>query len=135
MNEQLGLLEQTLEDVILDLAEACGGIKKVACELRPQMEDPEDARRWFSKCVDTTRREQFQPRDLQLLLRIGRRHGVHTLAAFLMRDAAYEPPRPMDLQKEAVRTQQSVDQLMEHMRRQLSELDRVRSVVSVAASA
>lgn len=27
MTEQLGLLEQTLEDVILDLAEGCGGIK------------------------------------------------------------------------------------------------------------
>jgi len=132
MNEQLGLLEQTLEEVILGLAEGCGGIKKVACELRPQLEDPEDAHRWFLKCVDTSRREQFQPRDLQLLLRIGRRHGVHALAAFLLRDAAYEPPRPMDLQKEAVKTQQSVDQLMNQMQRQLSELNRVRSVVEPA---
>lgn len=109
-------------------------IKKVACELRPQLEDPEDARRWFSKCVDTTRREQFQPRDLQLLLRIGRRHGIHTLADFLMRDAAYEPPRPMDLAKEAVQTAQTVDKLMAGMRAQLGELERVRGVIGAAAN-
>jgi hypothetical protein len=38
----------------------------------------------------------------------------------------------MDLQKEAVKTQQSVDQLMNQMQRQLSELNRVRSVVEPA---
>jgi hypothetical protein len=122
MTDAPPLVVEDLDDAIAQTIKALGGFKRVGAQLRPDME-PRAAGRWLSDACNPREREVLKPSQLAWLRRHARAAGVHTLAAFELRDAGYAPPVPVEPQdeyaqlqrvfSESVRTQQSLVERME----------------------
>lgn len=69
------------------LAHQVGGIKGLACQLRPEIDDePEKAHRWLLDALNPDRPHEIHPAQ------IGRENGCHVIAAFLLERMGYQPP-------------------------------------------
>lgn len=130
--DQKQLWDETLETAVDALAEAVGGTKQLAHELRPSME-PEDAARWLATCFNKTRRERLSAEDLMRLMKIGRRVGCHVVTAFLAYDAGYEAPKPRELAREIERTAQDVASLQAQILRSFQQLQNLQSLLNPSA--
>jgi hypothetical protein len=78
-------IEQAMDAVIV----ACGGRKKIACEMWPD-KPARDAHNLIDACLNPERREKFSPSQLLFLMKKGRDVGCHALAVFIAQDAGYE---------------------------------------------
>lgn len=114
---------QALVDVV--------GPKAIGAALWPKV-DPADAARQVQHCLNPNRRERFSDEDLLVMLKVGRKHNCHVLAAHLMREAGYEEPRPLDLQAEAERVSQDVEALHERARKRMEQFARITEILKVA---
>ncbi|KZT13741.1 MAG: hypothetical protein V4843_02815 [Pseudomonadota bacterium] len=98
MNDPL-LYEDEL-DAAKDAVKALGGAKKVGPLIWPD-KAPETAARHLLDCLNGSRAERLSPSQLLLLMRLAREVGFHGLTAYLLREAGYAPPVPVEPQTEA----------------------------------
>ncbi|MBV5337558.1 MAG: hypothetical protein J0653_06325, partial [Deltaproteobacteria bacterium] len=73
---QSALFHESLTDALRDVVQALGGTKKVGQMIRPE-KTVEDAQRWINDCLNTDRREKFDPEQVFWLLKEGRKIGCH----------------------------------------------------------
>nr|WP_296021303.1 hypothetical protein [uncultured Acidovorax sp.] len=98
MNDPL-LYEDEL-DAARDAVKHLGGAKKVGPLIWPD-KAPETAARYLLDCLNGSRAERLSPSQLLLLMRKAREVGFHGLAGYLLREAGYAPPVPVEPQTEA----------------------------------
>ncbi len=98
------LFHETITDALRELVQALGGFKAVGAKMRPE-KSPDEAARWVSDCLNSDRREEFKPDQVLWLLRAGREIGCHAAANYLMREAGYADPVPVEPEDERTRLQ------------------------------
>src|SRR5699024_10365336 len=104
MNPQIPLFYDTYEDAVRDAVMALGGMKKTGNLLWPAM-SADDAGRKLAHCLNTDKREKLDLGELRLIRSAARKAGIHTLAAYEMRDAGYADPQPVAPEDEAAQLQ------------------------------
>lgn len=93
--EQAPLFIEDLADAIRHLAHQVGGLKALACMLRPELDDePEKAHRWLLDCLNPDRPHELHSAHILRAGQIGRDAGCHVIAAFLADRMGYQPPQP-----------------------------------------
>jgi len=112
------------EDVIAALGHviaALGGPKRVGAELYPTLSVDAAGRR-VSDCLNNDRAQEFHATDIVWILKHGRQKGVHSAMAFILDEAGYEAPKPLEpedeaakLQREFIAAQQQMAQMMKRM--------------------
>lgn len=119
--QQEPLFCEDLNEALRATVQAMGGPKKVAYELWPTL-GVEGAASRMRDCLNPDRRQELDPLDLLALMKMARSHGVHTLAAHLMREAGYADPQPVEpedqraeLQREFVTMGKRMEQLMRQL--------------------
>ncbi|WP_293373590.1 hypothetical protein [Nevskia sp.] len=118
---------ETWADAVRALIEACGGPKRVGCELRPDL-PADDAGEWLLKTLKSNRREVMSAPQLLTLLAIGRRHNCDLLMAFVADQAGYHEPKPIDLANETARVTEHMSQVMAQMSREMERLQRLQEL-------
>lgn len=99
------LFHESINDALQAAVAALGGPKVVGAKMRPEL-PVDQAAGWVRDCVNAGRRERFHPEHVQMLLRECRRIGYHGLAAFMMRDANYQDPIPVEVEDAMQKLQQ-----------------------------
>lgn len=101
---QQNLWHDTPEQALRSAVDALGGFKRVGSEIWPAL--PADAAgRKLSQCLDDDRPEKLSLSELCMVLRMARTKGIHVAAAFLMTDAGYADPVPVDPETEKEKLQ------------------------------
>src|SRR5690349_4432059 len=101
---QQELWHDRFEDALRTVVDACGGPKKVADRLWPNL-PLADAARKLLHCLDPERAEKLTPNEIQLLLQWGREVNCHAAMVYLSRECGYEPPVPSDPETEQAKLQ------------------------------
>lgn len=126
MNDPL-LYEDEL-DAARDAVKALGGPKKVGQIFWPE-KSPEAASRSLSDCLNSSRAERFSPSQLLLLMRLAREVGFHGLTAYLLREAGYAPPVPVEPQSEAEVLTRRMEALVGEFSALTNRLERINGAV------
>lgn len=98
------LFHESLADALREVVQALGGTKAVGAMLRPER-GADAAGRWVADCINAERAENFHPEHVLFLLRAGRAAGCHAAANYLMREAGYADPIPVEPEDELARAQ------------------------------
>lgn len=125
--DQQSLWHDSPEEALRSLVDALGGPKRVGAELMGPGKRLEEARRLVLHWCDESRPEKPGMGELLWLLARGRQEGCHTFAAFLMREAGYADPMPVEpederarLMREYVRATRSLEAISRRMDRAVS---------------
>lgn len=119
-------IEQAMDAVIV----ACGGRKKLACELWPD-KPQRDAHNLIDACLNPDRREKFSPTQVLFLMKRGREVGCHALATFIAQEAGYEIT-PVVREEERDRLADSILEASRTLERLIQAADRLPGVRRVA---
>lgn len=98
------LFHESIIDALREVVQALGGYKTVGAKMRPE-KTADEAGRWLADCLNSDRREHFDPEQVVWLLRAGRAAGVHGAANYLMRESGYADPTPVEPEDERARLQ------------------------------
>lgn len=126
MNQQ-SLWIDTWTDAVKALVDACGGPKRVGEYLRPDL-PADDAGEWLLKTLKSNRREVMSAPQLIQLLMLGRRHSCDVLAAFVLDQAGYEPPKVLKLETEAQRVSAELAVVMDRVSREFQRFNRLQAL-------
>ena len=123
MNESL-LYEDEL-DAARDAVKHLGGAKRVGPLIWPD-KSPEAASRHLHDCLNAGRAERLSPSQLLLLMRLAREAGFHGLTAYLLREAGYAPPVPVQPQTEAEVLARRIEAILGEASSLTSRLERIK---------
>ncbi|GKS96931.1 hypothetical protein [Acidovorax sp. SUPP2825] len=122
-------MDSLLYEDELDAARAAvthlGGAKRVGPQIWPD-KTPETAARYLHDCLNQGRAERLSPSQLLMLMRLAREAGFHGLAAYMLREAGYAPPVPVQPQTEAELLTRRMESIMGEASRLVERLERVR---------
>lgn len=121
------LLYEDELDAARDAVKHLGGAKKVGPAMWPDKQ-PETAARHLLDCLNGARAERLSPSQLLMLMRMARAVGFHGLAGYMMREAGYAPPVPVNHETEATVLTRQVDALMGQASALVARLERLRGV-------
>lgn len=128
------LFHESITDALREVVQALGGFKKVGASMR-QDRTPDEAARWVADCLNTDRREHFDPDQVLWLLREGRRVGCHAAATYLMREAGYADPLPIEpedekarLEREFIAAAKTVSGIADRLARPLNQAEALRRI-------
>lgn len=124
MNQQ-ALWHDSPEEALRALIDALGGPKAVGHMLMPE-KSMDDARRAVLKWCDAERHDKPSLDQLLLLMRKDREAGCHVFAAFLLSQAGYEEPRPVEPKDEAAELQRAFIRSVAEQKALLERLQRVQ---------
>jgi hypothetical protein len=124
MSAQPELFHETFIDAIREVIEALGGAKKIGPQMRPE-KSTDAAARWVLDCLNPDRDHRFDPDQVRWLLREGRRIGCHSAARFLMREAGYADPVPIEPDDERAKLQRDFIDAVSVVNAIAKRLDRV----------
>ena len=119
---QPSLFHEDIWQALNDCVRALGGAKAVGHVLRPEM-DPRDAGKWLLDCLNTDRKEKLCLEQVLLILREARKINCHAGAAFIMRDAGYAEPQPVEPEDERAALQRSFVESVKLQRQLLARLE------------
>ena len=102
------LFHETLLDALREVVHVLGGTKAVGAKMRPE-KGADTAGKWVSDCLNADRAERFDPEQVLYLLRAGRAAGCHAAANYLMREAGYADPTPVEPEDERARAQRDFE--------------------------
>lgn len=101
---QLSLMHESLNDALREAVQALGGSKKLGTMMWPEL--PLDhASNKVRDCLNPDRRERFNPDQVLMIMRLARQAGSHALANYIMREAGYADPLPVEPEDEIARMQ------------------------------
>lgn len=101
---QLALMHESMNDSLREAVQALGGTKKVGALMWPEL--PIDhASTKVRDCLNCERRERFNPEQVLMIMRMARQIGCHAVAAYMMREAGYADPLPVDPEDEIAKMQ------------------------------
>lgn len=122
MAESFPLFHESIRDALRSGVAFLGGVKVVACQLRPQME-PDRAARWLANALDDSRPEKLEVEDIFWILRECRKKGYHAPAEYIGSDIGYQvtPVEPEDeyaaLQRQFIESTNAQRTILERMER------------------
>lgn len=91
--EQAPLLVDDEADALRALAFQAGGLKELACRMKPDLADePEKAHRWILDCLNPDRHHAIHIEHLVRALQVGADIGCEVLLGWLMQRAGYQVP-------------------------------------------
>ena len=122
--QQEPLFCEDITEALRATVQALGGPKKVGYELWPTL-GVDGAGGRMRDCLNPDRREKLDPNDIIALMRMARSHGVHILAAHLMRETGYADPQPIDPEDERAELQRQVIAAAADFKALVSRLERV----------
>jgi hypothetical protein len=122
---QTALFHERIEDAIDEVIRACGGRKKVACEMWPDKPQRE-AHNLIDACLNPDRRERFTPDQIIYLARRGHEANCHALMLYLGSDCGYEI-KPVTQSEEVDRLTSVVEQSTKTLAAALATLERLQS--------
>lgn len=131
---QMSLVHETINDALREVIQAAGGFKAVGHLLWRDLPVDHAASR-LRDCLNADRREHLTPSQVALLLRLGREVGCHAAAVFLMRDAGYSDPVPVEPEDEKARLQREfieATKTLNRMAERIAALDAAPKMRSVA---
>jgi hypothetical protein len=96
------LFHESIADALREVVHALGGTKAVGTRMRPE-KGADAAGKWVSDCLNLDRAERFDPEQVLWILRAGRKAGAHAAANYLMREAGYADPVPVEPEDERAR--------------------------------
>lgn len=102
------LFHDSITDALREVVNAMGGKKSAGAKLRPEL-SPDEAGKWVSDCMNPDRAQFFRPDQVLYLLKAGRAAGCHAAAAYLMREAGYADPVPVEPEDERARAQRDFE--------------------------
>ena len=80
-DKQGDLFYENIDAALAQLVRALGGAQRVGHALRPD-KSPEDAGKWLQNCLDDGKRDTLHPAQLMLILRMGKKAGVHRVRRY-----------------------------------------------------
>lgn len=98
------LWHDTISDALREAVQALGGFKKVGAMLWPD-QSAEHAATKLRDCLNHDRRERLTPDQVVYLMRLARQADCHVIAKYLMQEAGYAPPVPLDPEDQLARLQ------------------------------
>ena len=122
---QQALWHDSAEDALRALIETLGGPKAVGHKLYPE-KSMDDARRLVLQWCSPERGEKPSLAQLLLLLKWGREAGAHVLAGYLMGEAGYAEPVPVDPRDEVAELQRAFMRTVEQQRQMLDRIQRAQ---------
>lgn len=121
------LLYEDELDAARDAVKHLGGAKKVGPLIWPD-KAPETAARYLHDCLNPSRAERLSPSQLLLLMRMAREVGFHALTAYLLREAGYAPPVPVQPQTEAELLTRRMESMVGEFAALTERLERIQKV-------
>lgn len=106
---------------------ALGGAKKAGPMFWPD-KSIENAARYLTDCLSPNRAERLSPSQFLLLLRRAREVGFHGLAEYLMAEAGYCRPVPVNPQTEAAVLAGQLDAVLDRAERLTAKLTDMRNL-------
>jgi hypothetical protein len=119
------LLYEDELDAARDAVKHLGGAKKVGPLIWPD-KAPEPAARHLLDCLNGARAERLSPSQLLMLMRLAREVGFHGLAGYLLREAGYAPPVPVEPQTEAEVLTRRMEGMVGEFTAMVSRLERLK---------
>ena len=111
--QQYELIHESINDALREVVQALGGTKKVGSLLKPDR-TIDEASRWVSDCLNTERRERFDPDQVLWLLCAGCKIGCHGAMYYIARNAGYAAT-PVDPQDERADLQRQFIEATKHL--------------------
>lgn len=122
--EQNQLFIESIYVALDDVVRACGGYKKVAGQLWPDLA-ADSAYARIKACLNPEKAEKLSLESIEWLLRLGRSNGVHVAATHLMRQAGYEDPIPSAPKSPKRMLLEKAEALAAQQRRLQEDIDRL----------
>lgn len=114
-------------DAARDAIKHLGGAKKVGPMVWPD-KTPEAASRYLLDCLNPSRAERLSPSQLLMLMRLAREVNFHGLTAYLLREAGYAPPIPVEPQSEAEVLSRRLESMLGEFANITGRLERLQGV-------
>ncbi len=102
--DQQRLIFDDILDALGEVVRALGGPKAVGAAMRPEL-PMDQAAQWVRDCLNSNRRERFDPSQVLWLLRKGRDASCHGAMHFLCDETGYARPQPLDPKDELAELQ------------------------------
>lgn len=126
---QLSLMHESLNDALREAGQALGGTKKVGAMMWPEM--PIDhASNKLRDCLNSERRERLNPDQVLMVMRLARQAGCHALAAYMMREAGYADPQPVEPEDEIAKMQREFIEATKHLGQLAARIESVQATAS-----
>ena len=126
MDRHPALFHETLDDALREVIDTLGGPKRVGPQMRPE-KAPDAAGRWVLDCLNPDRDARFDPDQVLWLLREARRIGCHAGARFLMREAGYAEPVPVDAGDQVQKLVETIEGATDTLNNALAALQRLNA--------
>jgi hypothetical protein len=126
-SDQQSLWHDTLEDAIRSAVDALGGPKRVGADLWPSRRLPEAAR-LLNHALDVDRPEKLSLGEVELIGRLAREAGCHTIATYLMRAWGYQDPQPVEPVDELAELQRAFMASVDQQKQILQRLEQLQSL-------
>lgn len=101
---QGALFHESITDALREVVSVAGGAKKIGSLLWPELPIDQAAGK-VRDCLNSDRRERFNPEQVLLLARIGREAGCHAVMIYMSRECGYAEPSPVEPEDEKARLQ------------------------------
>ncbi len=92
---QGSLFHESIYEALRATVAGLGGAKQVSTILWPE-KPIDEANRLLLDCLNPERAARLDPEKLLLLLKLGREKGIHVAMAWILEDAGYAPPVPLE---------------------------------------
>lgn len=125
--EQQSLWHDSLEEAIRSAVDVLGGPKRVGGELWPSRRLHEAAR-LLNHSLDPDRAEKLALAELELIGRMAREAGCHTIATYLMRAWGYQDPQPVEPVDELAELQRAFMASVDQQKQILQRLEQLQSI-------
>lgn len=102
--DQQRLIFDDILDALGEVVRALGGPKAIGPAMRPEL-PMDQAGQWARDCLNSNRRERFDPAQVLWILRKGRESSCHAAMHFLCDEAGYARAAPLDPQDEVAELQ------------------------------
>lgn len=122
--DQRNLFIEDPDDALRECARSMGGLQRTGSVLRPEL-DPITAGRWLGDCLNPSKREKLDLRQILLILREARKVGCHAAMNYIARDAGYAQPRPVEPEDEAAELQRTFLAGVEQQRQIAARLEQL----------
>ena len=126
MDRHPAMFHESLNDALREVIDAMGGPKRVGAQMRPE-KTPDAAGRWVLDCLNLDRDARFDPDQVLWVIREGRRVGCHAGARFLMREAGYAEPVPVDAADQVQKLVETIEGASDTLNNALAALERLRA--------
>lgn len=125
--QQTPLFYESINDVLREVVQSLGGSKKVGSSMKPQ-KLADEAGRWVSDCLNSDRREKFDPEEVMFLLREGRKVGCHAAINYICGECGYSNPQPVEPEDEKARLQREFIEATKQATRNLERMEALHNM-------